>query len=222
MKITEKIHKVDKIIGANSYLVESGKELILIDTGMPGNGDKIIHYIEEIGKKPEDLKYIILTHPDIDHSGSVADLRAKTGAKIAIHRDDADVLAGRMSSRKFKGFLGLVFRFFSKFMKFRPVEPDILLEDSGLIGGFEIVHTPGHTPGSISLFDRKKGILFSGDALICDKSGKIRLPVRALATDFEQAVGSSRKIQALNFKILLPGHGKPWIKHGGASALQRK
>lgn len=222
MKFSDKIYQIENIRGANSYLVEAAEGLMLVDAGILGNSDKIIRFIEARGKKPEDLKYIVLTHSDIDHTGSADGLKAKTGAKIAIHQADADVLAGRKAPKKIKGFLGVIYKVFAKFMQLMPVEPDILLKDGDVIGGLTVIHTPGHTLGSISLFDRKNGILFSGDALLCDKSGNIIPPRPAFSLDIRQANQSAEKLRALNFKILLPGHGKPWIGGNAGNGKQNK
>ncbi len=211
MKITDKIYQIENIKGANSYLVDANLGLVLIDAGMPGSSSKIINFIRKNGLRPEDLKYIVLTHSDIDHVGGVADLKMKTGAAIAIHQNDAGVLAGKKSPKKARGWLGFIFKVMAKFIKFTPVEPDILLKDGDTIDDFLVIYTPGHTPGSISLFDRKNGILFSGDALLCDRDGNIIPPRPALALDISQANQSAGTLRALDFKILLPGHGRPWI-----------
>ena len=210
MKLADKLYKVENIRGANSYLIDTTAGLVLVDAGMPGSSEKIISYMQKEGLKPEDLKYIVLTHSDVDHVGGVADLKAKTGAKIAIHQADADVLAGEKPDERIKGVRGLIFKILFKFIKLTPVVPDTFLKDGDTIGDLLVIHTPGHTLGSISLFDSQRGILFSGDALLGDKQGNIKPPRPALALDIDQANLSAEKLKALNFNILLPGHGQPW------------
>jgi glyoxylase-like metal-dependent hydrolase (beta-lactamase superfamily II) len=70
VKIIEGTHQVDGING-NVYLVEDGDKLILIDTGLPRNEKKILKYIESLGRKPEDVSTIVITHFHIDHIGSL-------------------------------------------------------------------------------------------------------------------------------------------------------
>ncbi|OHB64621.1 MAG: hypothetical protein A2Y76_03155 [Planctomycetes bacterium RBG_13_60_9] len=212
MRIAEKIHQIEKSKGGNCYLVETAEGLALVDTGLPGNSDAILRRIEEIGRRREELKYIALTHADLDHFGSAADVRAATGAKIAIHHDDVGELTGRTPRRKLRGFVGLFFSVAARFFKIEPVEPDIILKDGDRIGGLLVIHTPGHTPGSISLFHEESGALFSGDALLCKLNGKFRLPREGIALDPDQARRSAEQIKAHGFKILLPGHGRPRIE----------
>ena len=213
MKITDKIYKVDNIKGANSYLVETNDCLIIIDSGISKDCSSIINYITSIGKNPKGLKYILLTHSDIDHVSGAACLRAKTGAKIAIHGNDADVLTGKKKSpKKIKGFQGFMFKIIGVlFMKASPTKPDIILKDGDVISGLLVIHNPGHTPGSVSFFDHKDSVLFSGDALLCDKEGNIMLPRPNFSLNINQANQSAEKLKELSFKILLPGHGKTWM-----------
>ena len=75
MEIISGIHKIEGVRGANCYLVITETGMLVIDTGMPGNGNRIKNYIKELGKKPSDINYVVLTHADIDHVGSAAELR---------------------------------------------------------------------------------------------------------------------------------------------------
>jgi len=213
MKITSEIYQIENVRGANSYLVIKKDGILLIDTGLPGNGEKIIKYIEGLGKKGQDIRYIILTHSDPDHSGSVAELKKITNARVAIHEADAPCISGERPVREIKGTTGKLFSFLLKrIMKFQPVEPDLLLKEGDEIEGFKVIHTPGHTPGSISLYGKE--VLFSGDALQVDRSGNLTPPRKLVTFDVKQAHKSIKKINNLNleFKILLPGHGKVILK----------
>ena len=111
MELNSGIHKVDGVRGANCYLVPAADGFYLIDTGMPGNAQKIIQYLKALGKNEKDLHMILLTHSDMDHSGSAAELKRRTGAKLAIHEGDAPSLSGAKELKKVKGVLGLLFRY---------------------------------------------------------------------------------------------------------------
>ena len=94
MEIIPGVHKIDGVTGANCYLVTSGQEMVLIDTGMRGSSRKVAKYLAKLGKNLSDIKYIFITHADLDHIGGAAEMKKSTGAKLVIHAGDAGVLAG--------------------------------------------------------------------------------------------------------------------------------
>lgn len=206
MEVAEGIYLIPSVRGANSYLIHSQHEAIIVDTGMPGNDARILDYARGLGIEPSSISTIILTHPDIDHSGSVAKLKELTNAKVAIHEADAPRLSGEKKLKEVKGAVGLVLRVMGMFIRFSPVKPDVLLKDSDKIDGVTIVHTPGHTDGSVSVYIPGETLLV-GDALRTTESGSLRLP--AMTLDLERAKESIRKISGLSYACLLPGHGPP-------------
>lgn len=208
MEIAPGIHKIEQVRGANSYLVLGTEGDAIIDTGMPGNEERIIKYLRNIGTEPKAIQYVILTHSDPDHSGSVAKLKGLTNAKVAIHEADAPRLSGEKKLKEVKGPTGVLFGVMSTFMRLTPVKPDLLLKDSDKIMGLTVIHTPGHTDGSICLYKEKEAI-FVGDALRTDSGGKPHLPSGSMTVDMEQAKESAKKISSYQYKILLPGHGPP-------------
>ena len=142
----------------NSYIIRGDKP-ILIDTGLPGYDARILQSMEENGIKPGEVSLILITHGHQDHFGSVAALKQKTGAPVAIHKADAESLKPGATPRcgamgaKGKMMVGL-----SKMMKMPEViglEPDILIESEMDLAKFgidgKIVLTLGHTPGGISV-----------------------------------------------------------------------
>ncbi len=151
MELLSGIHLIEKARGANCYLVINEEAVLVVDTGMPGSAEPILEYAQSLGINPDKVAYIVLTHADIDHSGSAADLKDLTGARIAIHDDDARCLDGTKEPKTVKGFFGILFKVLSLVIRFRHVEPDIILRDENEIGGFKVIHTPGHTDGSIWL-----------------------------------------------------------------------
>jgi len=208
MEIAHGIHRIENVRGANCYLLFTDAGAALVDTGMPGNEKKIFEYVRSTGTDPKRLEYIVLTHSDIDHSGSVAKLKGLTNAKVAIHEADAPRLAGEKRLKEVKGATGVLFGVMSPFMHFTPLKPDVLLKDSDRILGCTVIHTPGHTEGSISLY-REKEAIFVGDALRTDSRGMSRLPSGSMTVNMEQAKESVRKISTFEYAVLLPGHGPP-------------
>jgi hydroxyacylglutathione hydrolase len=157
-------------LGITTAFIVRQDGVILVDTGFPGSGDAIIQAMQDHGIAPGDLRLIVLTHGHADHAGSAADLRARTGAKVAVHAADAEMLrGGDQGVLRPTCLSGKVLRmFFSTKNKsaFPPFEPDLFLVDGmslepyGVTG--TVLATPGHTAGSVSL------VLSSGDALAGD------------------------------------------------------
>lgn len=211
MQISESIHQVDRVNG-NVFLVIDEKELTLIDTGMPRNAGKILAYVHKIGREPSDISRILLTHCHIDHVGSAYELRKLTNAKVAIHQDDAEYLAGTKTLPRPKGATGVLFKAVSPFFKFTPFQPDIALRENDKVGRLTVIHTPGHTPGSISLYEPEEKTLFAGDA-VRFSNGKITGPPERFTPDMNQAVKSIEKISHIDFDLMLSGHGEPLKPH---------
>jgi hydroxyacylglutathione hydrolase len=212
MEIKTGVYLLEEIMGANCYFVTSSKGSYLIDTGMPGNAERIIQKIRKLGQEPEEIRLILITHADIHHAGSAAELKKLTKAMITIHEDEAPGLAGEREPKKVKGLLGLIFRFMMKLIKYEPIQPDVLLKDSETSGPFMVIHTPGHTEGSACFYYAKKSILFAGDALRTDKKKNPCFSPKVMNLNNVQAIDSVKKLKTLDFQIMLPGHGKPILE----------
>jgi hydroxyacylglutathione hydrolase len=219
LEITEGIHLIPRVRGANAYLVKRDDSITVVDTGLPGNAGKIIDYVQSIGRHPSDIKTIVLTHSDMDHAGSVARLKEETNAKVAIHEADAPRLSGEKGPKAVKGMLGLLLRTTAVVMRFNRVKADVLLKDSDLIDGLTVIHTPGHTDGSICLYLPGR-VLFVGDTLLTDDEHMLSLPRRSMSTDLDQAKESIKKISELKYSVLLPGHGPPIERNASTVAKE--
>ncbi len=212
MKIVENVLLVDGVV-ANPYLIIDPDGLTLIDTGIPRSDKKIISFIRELGKSPQDLKRIILTHADLDHVGGLVALHQVTGARTYASQIEADAIAAGKPSRviKRKGFSlrRLMFTVLSPFMKPKPFNVDeILVEGQSLpiLGSLQVVATPGHTPGHISLFAPSVGILFCGDSMVANADG-LHGSRPGLTWDDAHARESERKQAGLGATIVCSGHG---------------
>ena len=208
MEIIEGIHRVDEasanMAHANVYLLINGKELTVIDTGTSGNAQKTVQYIQKLGYQPTDVKTIILTHFHMDHMGSAKELKDLTNAKVAVHTEDADYVSGKKPLPKPKNIL---FRAVSSFVKPTPVQVDVILKEGDKIAGLVVIHSAGHTPGSIMLLDEERKVLFAGDTLRYDGK-KVSGAPEQFSTDPNQVRESIAKASALNFDVMLPGHGE--------------
>lgn len=214
MEIVEGIHRVDEASGniahSNVYIVINDKELFVVDTGTAGNAKKTVEYIQKLGRQPSEVSTIILTHYHRDHSGSAKDLKGLTGAKVAASVEDAEYISGQKPYPKPKN---LLMRAVS-FIKPAPIPVEILLKDGDAIGNLTVIYTPGHTPGSIMLLDKQRKVLFAGDTFR-NENGKVTGAPRHFTWDESKEKESIRKVAALDFDILLPGHTEPLV--GNAS-----
>lgn len=214
MEVVPGIHWIEGVNG-NCYLIVD-KELTLIDTGLPRNTKKILRYItEEVHRQPSDLKTIVLTHFHIDHIGNAERLRVITGAKIAAHPEDVQYIEGRMAMPGPKGAIGILFKLMAPLMRVTKFKVDAFANEGGLIAGLEVVHVPGHTPGSIALRDQDKKVLFTGDALTY-RSGKVTGPPSKFTMNPERARGSIERMKSLEFEVMLGGHGEPLLPNASA------
>lgn len=220
MEIVEGIHRVDEasanIAHANVYLKISGNELTVIDTGTSGNAKKIVDYVQKLGHQPTAVKTIVLTHFHMDHMGSAKELKELTRAKLAAHVEDADYVSGKNPLPKPRNIL---FRAVTSFIKPEPVEVDVTLTDGDKISGLTVFHTPGHTSGSIALFDEEKHVLFAGDTLRYDGK-QVSAANENFALDPARERESIRRIATLTFDVMLPGHGEP-LKPDASEAIKK-
>jgi len=178
---------------------------------MRGNGKKIVEYIKSLGRDPCEVECIVLTHADFDHSGSAAELKEMTGSEVAIQEGDALRFSRVMGLKKMGGIFTPLLKVMSRIMNFQASKPDITLREGDKIGDLKVIHTPGHTEGSICLY--KPGeLIFVGDVLKSNKNGSLELPWRMVTLDMVKAKESLRKISQLQFNILLPGHGRPVLQ----------
>ncbi len=171
-------------------------ELIMIDTGAGDSVDIIVKNMEKIGLDPKRLSKIILTHCHIDHVGGADELRKRFGARIIMHKKDADVVEKgdkRMTAAYWYG------------VDFKPMPVDVKIENPEEvieIGDHRIVclHTPGHTPGSISVYIdiHEKRVLFGQDI-----HGPFLPEFGANMADWRK---SMEKLLALKADILCEGH----------------
>ncbi len=192
----------------NIYLVVRQGKAVVVDTGIPGKAGEVLEALSSLGLKPASVEAIVLTHFHLDHSGSADDLKRVTGARLYVHEADAPYLQGLLPPPLPKDAPKEAVE---AYKWFRPVRPDSLLREGDEILGLKVIHIPGHTPGSIALYDGRH--LFSGDTLNF-RDGRVTGPPPAFTSDMQQALRSVRRLLDLQFDVLLPGHGEPVV--GGA------
>jgi len=173
---------------------------------------KIEKEIESADCRPRDLKLIILTHGDFDHSGNAAYLRKKFGAKIAMHQDDSGMVEyGDMlwNRRKRNILTGTIFRQLFRLGKSDRFKPDLYVGEGHDFSeqGFDarVVEIPGHSKGSIGILG-SDGDLFCGDLLANNE----KPAVWSIIDDQNAARTSIEKLKKLQIANVFPGHGRPF------------
>ncbi len=195
-----------------NLLLIARERLALIDTGIPGSAKSILECITKLGRKPSEIDLILVTHNHFDHIGGFAELRKQTPAKVAVHQADLDpehiAYPGKVVPHLIRS---PVLKPFNKYFYVKRSEVDIPLKGGEvfpLLGGLEVIHTPGHTPGSISLYSRKERLIIVGDALAKHR-GRIDPPVKRTCSDYPQAIDAVKKLASLDFDTICFGHGRP-------------
>lgn len=192
----------------------------LIDTGYPGKAETILIALRKQGYADHNLRRIIITHADLDHSGNVAELKRATGAVVACHVVEKQFLEYPRRRQAASWLLRPLLWLLSWFPGFSPlpITPDELLVDGQeLPEGFTVIHTPGHTPGHIALLHKGNRFLISGDALVNSRN-KLRPNVGPFTPDPENARRSVWRLAkkfADDFEIIVFGHGPPILQNGG-------
>ncbi|MEM0322084.1 MAG: MBL fold metallo-hydrolase, partial [Thermoprotei archaeon] len=150
--------------------------------------------------------------------GGAAKLAERYGAKILIGELDAPYVIGDSRLPPPRGLAGVGFRLFGGLVRFEHFKPNGVLKDGDSVGRLRVVHTPGHTPGSICLFDTETHTIFSGDALL-SSGGEPSPPSKSFSLNYVEAIHSTKRMVELNVENLCPGHGEPIV--GGVSVKLR-
>lgn len=204
-----------KDIFVNQYLLSGKDGLLLIDTGVGGNQANILNTVRLSGHQPADIKTIIITHADSDHYGSLAAIKALTNATTFATEIEALAIQAGRSSRELKprGLRKILFSVGRPMMKIKPSQVETTLKGGEVfstLGGLEVLLTPGHTPGHISLYSPTQRLLFAGDSIrvvhgVPAPSGE------EMTWDMAKAKESFEMQLALDPIAIFAGHGV-WFK----------
>jgi len=214
MEILPSIHRI-AVRGVNLLLIAE-EQLTLADTGFRGSLPAVRRYIEKLGRSIDELGLIIVTHNHLDHSGAALELVQASGARVAAHEADLSELEAGLPYPDF-ALKALRLPLVSLLRPLSYPAPDqvaVKLKGGEVLpqlGGLQVIHTPGHTPGSISLYIPSRKLLVVGD-LINHRLPRLRLPPRSVSCDIPQAVDSIKKLCQLDFEALCFGHGRPILK----------
>lgn len=220
-QITPGLWELDEIgQDVHCYLWEWEQGYSLIDTGFPKDGRTILDALKSNRVPLHAIRRIIITHADPDHSGGLAQIRRATQAQVVCHAVEKEYLEHPQRRQISSWYMRIPLLAASLLpdYRLRAVAPDELVVDGQeLPEGFVVIHTPGHSPGHISLLHKSRRLLIAGDAL-SNRGGKLRVPTTKFTADLTNAQRSIWKLAKRfgdDFETVVFGHGPPLLNNGG-------
>jgi glyoxylase-like metal-dependent hydrolase (beta-lactamase superfamily II) len=223
--VTEHVIRVPLTI-VNVFLIVLPEGITMVDAGTRRSFTRVASAVRCLGRKPEEITDIVVTHLHADHTGGLAEARAATGARVWMHAADAQMVGAGRSRRPTRPAPGSVpgklFGLFAGITSatIAPVAADGLVNDREEIpvaGGLLPVWTPGHTEGHVAyLWPGDGGVLFVGDAA----SHWSALGSSPIYEHYGRGLQSLRELGKLDFEVACFAHGRPIV--GGAAAAFAK
>lgn len=216
MEVAPGVHAI-RLIGANAYLIVED-QLTLVDAGHRGSLRILAPYLRRIGRDVRDITRIVCTHGHPDHIGGVHEIAKASGADVHMHPADMErlrirlreVLTGRPAP-------GAIIAFLTR----APADAVAVADGDVLpaLGGLRVIHTPGHTPGSICLYSPSRRLVIVGDILQRLK-GQVTLPNYIFTDDMDEARRSIARLADLDIDTILFAH-YPALREGARDVLRR-
>ena len=222
------VHRIEHAF-TNCYLLVDGDAWTLVDAAFPKTWGPLIHAAHELNLRMRDLQGIVLTHGHFDHVGVAARAVEELGTPVYVHAGDRRLAAHPYRYRREhtpfiypllypRSFVPVVSMVRAGALRVNGVEQVSELPGSGMLdlpGRPEVVFTPGHTFGHCGLLLRQQETVLTGDAIVTlDPYKGIRgaqIVAGAATADSAQALASLDAIRATGARVLLPGHGEPWL-----------
>ena len=211
MEVAAGVHQI-RMLGADSFVLGED-QITLIDAGMAGSRRTIERQLRQMGRTLADLERVVCTHGHPDHIGGVNELvRGRDDVEVLIH--PADLAGLTLPLRHALGRSpdggarrGRLIQYLTRTpLNCTPIEDGAVLP---LLGGLRVVHTPGHTPGSICLYAERLRLLFTGDVLQVIR-GRLTFASRLFSHDHAGARASIARLAELEVDTIAFSHYPPW------------
>ena len=233
MQLASSLHRLGGSTMVNAYLVADTTGVTLIDAGLPGYWKQLPRELAAMGRSMDDVRGLVLTHGDTDHIGFAERLRRERGVPVYVHAADAARARGEVS-KPMSGWgpvkLGSMLGFLwysgrNGGLRVSPLTDVIPIDDGATLdlpGSPRIIHMPGHTPGSIAIHVPAVDAAFVGDEFTTRNvlTGAEGPAIAPFTLDPEAAKTSWGRLDGIDARWLLVGHGDPW--DGGVAAAIRE
>jgi glyoxylase-like metal-dependent hydrolase (beta-lactamase superfamily II) len=232
MELAPSLHRLGGSTLVNSYLVADETGVTLIDAGLPGYWNDLARELAAMGRSIDDVRGVVLTHGDTDHVGFAERLRRERGVPVYVHLADAGRARGEVSKPmsgwgpvKMGALLGFLWYSGRKGgLRVPPLTEVVPIDDGATLdlpGSPRVMHVPGHTPGSIAIHVPAVDAVFVGDEFTTRNvlTGVEGPAIAPFTLDPESAKASWARLDGIDARWLLVGHGDPW-DGGVAEALR--
>ena len=232
VRIREGLHRLGTGT-VNVYLVADGKDVTIIDAGVPGYWGDLPGELAAMGRTLDDVRAIILTHGHSDHIGFAERARRERALPVSVHELDAALARGEVPNPS-RGMGPVRLRPLLSFLVLGALKGALRTPRLGEVGTYadgatldvpgapRVILVPGHTPGSAALHVPTHDALFSGDAIatLAVTTGQTGPMIAPFTADQSTALRSLDRLEGVEAGWLLPGHGEPWTG-GVAAAVER-
>jgi glyoxylase-like metal-dependent hydrolase (beta-lactamase superfamily II) len=207
----------------HAFLLETGGELLLVDTLFEGDAGLVLEALRRLGRSPGDVRRIAITHGHRSHLGGLATLKRATGATVYAHRWEADIVAGDRRAQA----VSIIPHQSIKLIPFQlglwldrprhdPCPVDELLDEGDAIGPLQVMHSPGHSPGHLTFWWPERGFLIAGDGIATWPN--LCAGWRVFNLNHVQHKESLGRLATFEPRIVGVGHGDP-ITDGAGDKL---
>lgn len=207
-----------------SYAVRTAAGIVLVDAGMDSTGADVRALVHAMDSSEDEVRAVLLTHWHNDHAAGASAVQRRSGCCVYYHEQEAPWLTRINARTGLRGWLarripewGIGVLFIGLLGEAVPeavAATEYVAEGCVLAEEFEVIATPGHTPGHVSFYHRPSRTLFAGDALAVI-GGRVRFMARPVTMDQQLARRSMERCLTRDIQCLCPGHREPLVEQAG-------